>query len=84
MHKNSKSYDFKDSLELFIDDCKLRNLRSHSIRYYSNELKVFERYLEDQDLEPMTKEEVDAIDITIDKADTPSKEDEHLEEYQLV
>ncbi|CAH0299007.1 hypothetical protein [Peribacillus sp. Bi134] len=25
--------------------------------------------------EPMTKEEVDAIDITIDKADTPSTED---------
>ncbi|MFJ5750229.1 hypothetical protein ACIP97_16875 [Peribacillus frigoritolerans] len=25
--------------------------------------------------EPMTKEEVDAIDITINKADTPSTED---------
>ncbi|KOR84427.1 recombinase XerD [Bacillus sp. FJAT-22058] len=50
VQKNSKSYDFKDSLELFIDDCKLRNLRSHSIRYYSNELKVFERYLEEQDI----------------------------------
>lgn len=27
--------------------------------------------------EPMTKEEVDAIDIIIDKADTPSTEDVH-------
>lgn len=27
--------------------------------------------------EPMTKGEVDAIDITIDKADTPSTEDVH-------
>lgn len=50
IHKNSKTYDFEASLELFIEDCKLRNLRSHSISYYLSELKVFERYLLEQEI----------------------------------
>lgn len=57
IRKNSKTYDFEASLELFIEDCKLRNLRPHSIRYYLNELKVFERYLVEQDI-PTTPDSV--------------------------
>ncbi|MCQ6282534.1 tyrosine-type recombinase/integrase [Bacillus sp. EB600] len=40
--------DFATSLELFIQNAKLRNLREHTIKYYLNELKVYNRYLVEQ------------------------------------
>ncbi|WP_078429116.1 tyrosine-type recombinase/integrase [Alkalihalobacterium alkalinitrilicum] len=54
VHKKSKSFalNFNTSLNLFTDDCKLRNLRPHTISYYLNELSVYERYLKEQNLEP--------------------------------
>jgi integrase/recombinase XerD len=50
VQENSKTYelDFATSIELFTQDCNLRNLRPHTIRYYLNELKVYERYLLEQ------------------------------------
>lgn len=53
VHQNSKTYeiDYSTSLDLFTNDCKLRNLRPYTITYYLNELKVFERYLIQQDIE---------------------------------
>lgn len=32
---------FKDCLEWFLTDCEVRNLRSHTIQYYTNELRAF-------------------------------------------
>jgi integrase/recombinase XerD len=53
VQENSKTYelDFATSIELFTQDCNLRNLRPHTIRYYLNELNVYERYLLEQNLE---------------------------------
>ncbi|WP_256239356.1 site-specific integrase [Bacillus sp. EB600] len=33
-----------------MNDCKLKNLRPHTIKYYLNELKVFKKYLEELEL----------------------------------
>ncbi|MYL30746.1 tyrosine-type recombinase/integrase [Halobacillus halophilus] len=43
---------FQDSLELFLDDCKIRNLRPHTINYYRNELNVYYKHLREQDIDP--------------------------------
>lgn len=53
VHENSKTYalDYETSIELFENDCKLRNLRPHTITYYLNELKSYHKYLVEQDLE---------------------------------
>ncbi len=46
----SDKYEFDELLELFLDDCNLRNLRDHTIKYYRNELTTFRKILEAQDI----------------------------------
>lgn len=40
-----KFYTLNEFIELFIEDCELRNLREHTIKYYRNELKAFRNLL---------------------------------------
>lgn len=42
---------FQECMELFLHDCKIRNLRSHTLKYYSNELNVFHKVLNEQGLQ---------------------------------
>ena len=56
--KNPKSNDalsFKESMDLFLKDCEIRNLRSHTIRYYRNELTYFYNLLVEQDIDTTPK-----------------------------
>jgi integrase/recombinase XerD len=39
-------FDFMGLLDLFLQDCNLRNLRSHTITYYQNELISFRKSLD--------------------------------------
>jgi site-specific recombinase XerD len=45
------SLDYKTALELFINDCNIRNLRSHTIQYYRNELSSFYKLLREQNIQ---------------------------------
>ena len=36
--------DYKTALHLFLNDCELRNLRDHTIRYYRSELTTFTNF----------------------------------------
>ncbi|BDG30902.1 hypothetical protein PthBH41_06140 [Parageobacillus thermoglucosidasius] len=38
-------------LEIFIEDCELRNLREHTIKYYRSELNAFVKLLKEQEIE---------------------------------
>jgi integrase/recombinase XerD len=53
VRKNSKSYveSFNEALNLFVDDCDLRNLRPFTIRYYQNEIRAFLNHLEEQEID---------------------------------
>ncbi|APH06225.1 tyrosine-type recombinase/integrase [Bacillus weihaiensis] len=53
VRKSSKSYveSFKEALNLFVDDCELRNLRPFTIRYYQNEIHAFLNQLEKQGID---------------------------------
>lgn len=42
--------DFKTALDLFIEDCSIRNLREHTIKYYRNELNFFRKMLREQNI----------------------------------
>lgn len=44
------SVSFKDAFKLFIEDCEVKNLRSHTIRYYTNELRAFYKTLREYQL----------------------------------
>jgi len=44
-------YTFDDLLEMFIDDCELRNLREHTIKYYRSELRAFKNLMIKQNIE---------------------------------
>jgi len=44
-------YTFDELLEVFIEDCKFRNLREHTIKYYRSELTTFKNILHEQGLE---------------------------------
>lgn len=50
VRKISKSYaeTYKEAIQLFLDDCDLRNLRPITIKYYQNEIQVFLNQLEEQ------------------------------------
>jgi integrase/recombinase XerD len=39
---------FEHAIKLFIDDCKVRSLSEHTVKYYQNELKMVKRYLNEQ------------------------------------
>jgi integrase/recombinase XerD len=49
----TKEIDFKTALAEFIGDCEIRNLRSHTIQYYKNELSSFHKILNAQDVDTM-------------------------------
>jgi integrase/recombinase XerD len=42
---------FEEALELFLKDCSIRNLRDHTLKYYSNELRAFLNVLKKQGLD---------------------------------
>ncbi|ADU95375.1 integrase domain protein SAM domain protein [Geobacillus sp. Y412MC52] len=44
-------YTFEELLEIFIEDCELRNLREHTIKYYRSELNAFVKLLKEQEIE---------------------------------
>ncbi|OXB90075.1 recombinase XerD [Geobacillus thermocatenulatus] len=44
-------YTFDELLEIFIEDCELRNLREHTIKYYRSELNAFVKLLKEQEIE---------------------------------
>ncbi|MGD6964073.1 tyrosine-type recombinase/integrase [Fictibacillus phosphorivorans] len=41
----------KEAIELFTEDCIVRNLREHTVKYYNNELGAFIRLLQGQGVE---------------------------------
>ncbi|MFE4812800.1 tyrosine-type recombinase/integrase [Peribacillus simplex] len=53
IEKKVKSYveTFKDAIQLFIQDCELRNLRPHTIQYYLNEIQACLNQLRDQEID---------------------------------
>ncbi|WP_282035021.1 tyrosine-type recombinase/integrase [Metabacillus indicus] len=53
MLKFSKSYvtSYDEALKIFLNDCELRNLREHTIKYYRSELSVAYKYLRDQEID---------------------------------
>lgn len=46
------SFDFDDILKLFLQNASMRNLRPHTIKYYSNELLAFRKALETLEIDP--------------------------------
>ncbi len=44
--------NFQEALNLFLEDCEIRNLRSHTIKYYQNELSTFYKILKEQKVDP--------------------------------
>lgn len=59
--KKARSIDYQTSVELFMEDCELRNLRPYTIKYYLNELKSYERYLQEQDINPDPNEVTEEV-----------------------
>jgi integrase/recombinase XerD len=47
-----KRLSFKKALKLFIEDCEIRNLRAHTIKFYQNELSGFYKILTEQQVDP--------------------------------
>lgn len=45
------SYTLDELVQKFIDDCELRNLRSHTIKFYRSELSTFQHLLTEQGLD---------------------------------
>lgn len=48
-NKTVKEIDFNTALKLFTDDCKIRNLRNQTIKYYQNELSMFYKILKENE-----------------------------------
>jgi len=49
VHVNTqREIDFHTALDLFINDCALRNLREHTLKFYAGELITFKKILEEQ------------------------------------
>ncbi|WP_322114376.1 site-specific integrase [Fictibacillus sp. KU28468] len=46
-------FEFDELLDIFLDDCDIRNLRDHTIKYYRNELSSFRKLLEVQEIETL-------------------------------
>ncbi|MBR7798293.1 tyrosine-type recombinase/integrase [Agaribacter marinus] len=46
-----KHIPFGEALERFLDDCEIRNLRSHTIKFYRNELGHFYKILKEQGID---------------------------------
>ncbi|MEK4284023.1 MULTISPECIES: tyrosine-type recombinase/integrase [Ureibacillus] len=45
------NYTLDELVQKFIEDCELRNLRSHTIKFYRSELSTFQSLLNEQELE---------------------------------
>ncbi|MGE7924500.1 site-specific integrase [Viridibacillus arvi] len=41
---------FRDAFNLFIEDCEIKNLRTHTIQYYTNELRAFYKALKEHQI----------------------------------
>lgn len=56
--KESKTYtiSYSAAFEAFIKDCESKNLRPHTIRYYTNELRAFYKSLKDNQITTDLKE----------------------------
>ncbi|WP_416829190.1 site-specific integrase [Ectobacillus polymachus] len=60
--KQEDEYTFKQAQKLFEEDCELRNLREHTIRYYRNKLNVTWKMLLEQGLDlPLNKIDTEVI-----------------------
>jgi integrase/recombinase XerD len=44
--------DFHTAFQKFIEDCRIRNLKNDTIIFYQRELKLYERLLEEQKIDP--------------------------------
>ncbi|MEQ6390823.1 tyrosine-type recombinase/integrase [Bacillaceae bacterium S4-13-58] len=44
--------DFQTALQRFIGDCRIRNLKEHTLIYYKRELQLYKRTLEEQGIDP--------------------------------
>jgi|GEM_PF-4660187 len=53
MIRFSKSYvtSFDEALRIFLNDCELRNLREHTIKYNRSELGITYKYLREQEVD---------------------------------
>lgn len=49
-------YSYDELLKMFLDDCELRNLREHSIKYYRSELTTFRNQLQKQNVKMNVRE----------------------------
>ncbi|MFB6469605.1 integrase [Cytobacillus sp. Hz8] len=50
------NYSLDDLIEIFIEDCELRNLREHTLKYYRNELNAFKNLLRELRIPLLTNE----------------------------
>ncbi|WP_158736695.1 tyrosine-type recombinase/integrase [Alteribacillus sp. YIM 98480] len=48
----SDEIDFREALNKFLEDCNIRNLRGHTIKFYQNELSTFYKIMKEQGIEP--------------------------------
>ncbi|MFC7320067.1 tyrosine-type recombinase/integrase [Halobacillus campisalis] len=53
LESETKSYveSFQEAINLFVQDCELRNLRPHTVKYYTNEFSAFLNNLRDQEID---------------------------------
>ncbi|SEI14489.1 integrase/recombinase XerD [Halobacillus karajensis] len=53
LESETKSHveSFEEAINLFVQDCELRNLRPHTIKYYTNEFSAFLNNLRDQGID---------------------------------
>lgn len=49
---SSDEIDFQEALKKFLEDCNIRNLRGHTIKFYQNELSTFYKIMKEQGIEP--------------------------------
>lgn len=47
----ASNFTLAELIEIFLDDCAVRNLREHTVKFYKNELATFIRLLEAQGIE---------------------------------
>jgi integrase/recombinase XerD len=74
--KNYDILDFKTALDLFLDDCHLRNLRPYTIRYYNTELSEFYKILRFQKVD--TNPNTITLDIIKNKVIRYMLDEKHL------
>ena len=53
---SAKSFTLSELIDAFLEDCQLRNLREHTIKYYRNELRSFKNLIGTENVEEITAE----------------------------